>query len=333
MHWLNRRRWWTWGLVFGLLGAPAVGFAEPSLTSAPAPPLAAMVAELAAITPDTDTGTLTNNTHYFASNERDLDLVAATVAPLGDVWLAVGADPVYILAAWGQPSAVVVVDLDPAIVDLHAIYAVFFAHAETPEDFVALWSEAGVATAQALLAGDPTTADKLEIYTAAQPAVARRFADLTRRFAAKSQAWLLSDPAHYLRVAHLVRSGRVLAVRGDFTRAGVVAEIANLLQHHAVPLGLVYLSNIEQYFLYTQEFRANVGALPLATAQVVRTLPGRPAGFEYIVQAGDHFQRWVAAPQVRSVYRIRGFRRGEPLQSRTLHVIDTTQGPPTRTSK
>ena len=74
---------------------------------------------------------------------------------------------------------------------------------------------------------------------------------------------------------------------------------------------MLYLSNIEQYFMYGKEYRANIAALPMdRETAVLRTLPARPAGFEYIAQRGDHMQAWVASKKVRSVYRVRGMTKG-----------------------
>ena len=307
-------------LVVALLAAPARA-EEGSPADAAAARVAARVRALGA---GDEAGPLTNGVHYFASNERDLDLVRAQVTGLGGALVAVAADPAYILAAWAAPEAIVLVDLDPAIARLHEIYAAFFAAAGEPAAFRRLWSEEGAAEARALLEGEALQA----LYDEARPAIERRFADVERRFAARAVPWLLSDAGHYERVAALVRGGRVVALCGDFTRDGVVRAVGEALRAEGLRVGLLYLSNIEQYFLYTPGFRAGIAALPLEGGQVVRTLPGRPAGFEYIVQGGEHFQRWAASPAVRSVYRIRGFKRGEPLSGRALHVVDGSRAPP-----
>jgi hypothetical protein len=74
--------------------------------------------------------------------------------------------------------------------------------------------------------------------------------------------------------------------------------------------------------MYRDDFRDNVRALPLADDSVVlRTLPGRPAGFEYILQRGADLQARLADPTIRSVYRLRGLKKGEHLEGRTRYVI------------
>lgn len=306
----------------------ALALALSTPARAKPPPVDGFVAGARALASDGDTGPLTNGLHYYASNERDLDLIAPDVRDVGGVLVAVAADPAYILAAWADSQALVLVDLDPAIVELHQIYAAFFAHATGPAEFLRLWTPQGEAQARELLAAQDDGPSLRARYDEARPQVARRFAELERRFAVRDVAWLLSDPTLYERVAALVRGGRVVALRGDFTRAGVVTAIGEALRAAGLRVGLLYLSNIEQYFLYTPGFRANIAALPLRGAQVLRTLPGRPAGFQYILQRGEQFQAWAAAPAVRSVYRIIGFKKGEHLPGRTVHVVDPSREPP-----
>jgi hypothetical protein len=317
------------GRLVSILFALALALAPPPARAGTAEDTARFVARARALAGDLETGPLTNDTHYFASNERDLDLVAASLQDLGGVVVAVGADPGYVLAAWADAEALVLIDLDPAIVALHRVYAALFAAADGPQEFRRLWSTDARAEARAIVGAQGPDADALlAVFEAAQPAVERRLAELDRRMAAAGRAWLLSDAALYERVAGLVRAGKVIALRGDFTRAGTVRAVADALDAAGLRVGLLYLSNIEQYFLYTAEFRDNVGALPLAGGQVLRTLPGRPAGFEYILQQGAHFQAWAARPKVRSVYRIRGFKKGEHLVSRRVHVVDPSRPPP-----
>ena len=304
----------AWWLSLALLIAPDTGldrFRASALTS----------------TGDADTGALTNGKHYYASNERDLHLFADDVVDRGGLIVAVAADPGYILAAWADADALILVDLDPAIADLHRIYAAFFTAADDIDEFRRLWREEGADTAHELIVsaaeprGDADTL--LAIYDEARPSIARRFVDLERRMAANDRPWLLSDESLYTRVSEMVRGGRVYAFRGDLTRTGIVSDLGRWLDEAELDVSLLYLSNAEQYFMYKQDFRDNILAVPLAEESLVlRTLPGRPAGFEYIVQDGADFQARLADPKVRSVYRIRGLKKGEHLVGRTRHVVD-----------
>jgi len=314
------------------LATTARDSAAPSIVAASGPvagerDVGSLLAALAGAGDDRETGGLTNERHYLASNERDLHLIADDVREHSGALIAVGADPGYILAGWAAPSALIFVDLDPAVVQLHRIYAAFFRHAETAAAFLALWSDAGAADADRIvrtIAVDEADAALLRaLFGEARPAIVRRFADLERRMRAAGVAWLLGDDEHYRRVRALVRGGKVHALRGDLTRAGAARALGEHLTEQGHTVGLLYLSNIEQYFFYSRDFRTNITTLPFAAdGLVLRTLPGRPAGFEYIVEGGAHFQRALQDRRVRSVYRLRGFRRGDHLVGRTRHRID-----------
>ncbi len=258
---------------------------------------------------------LTNDTHYLVSNERRLDLLRDDVAGRGGVYVGVGAAQNYLLAGWAEPSFMVLVDFDQDVVDLHALYAAFLAHADDGTQFEALWSEDAGPTVRRLLAiaaSDPARRVRLQgLYDRARLEVATSLGKTRARFEALGVHSILDDDVQYTRVATLARTGRIVAKRGDFTEPGVVADIASALAQAHAHLGVLYLSNIEQYFMYGHAFRDNVQALPMDEhTAVLRTLPAKPAGFEYITQRGDHMQAWVRQKNVRSVYRIRGMKPG-----------------------
>jgi hypothetical protein len=111
----------------------------------------------------------------------------------------------------------------------------------------------------------------------------------------------------------------------------VLRRVAGVLSAHALPVKVLYLSNIEQYFTYRKPFKANMLALPFdGGSLVLRTLPGRPAGFHYILQRGDDFHAWMRAPKVWSVYKLRGMAKGEHLVAGERFVAGPPDESPTR---
>ncbi|MBV1857419.1 MAG: hypothetical protein KUG77_03335 [Nannocystaceae bacterium] len=271
--------------------------------------------EVAHLPSDPAPAKLTNGTHYLVSNERRLDLLRDDVAGHAGVYLGVGAAQNYLLAGWAAPSFMVLIDFDQDVVDLHALHMAFLSYAGDGAEFETLWSEDAEPIVERLLAiatSNPVRRIRLRaLYDRARPEVATSLAKTRARFAELGVRCFLSDPAQYDALATLARTGRIVAKRGDFTQPGVVADIAEALEHAQTRVGVLYLSNIEQYFMYTRGFRDNVAALPMdRETAVLRTLPAQPAGFEYITQRGDHMQAWVRRKNVRSVYRIRGMKPG-----------------------
>lgn len=284
--------------------------------------LDAAAAELRALTPDPAPAHTTNDLHYLVSNERRLDLFRPELDDLGGVLLGVGTDQSYVMAAWSRTELLVIVDFDQQVVDLHAIHGALMTAAPTMEEFQRLWSAEGAEDARAVLReGHPARPELLELYDTSHEAVGRRLRKLARRYVELGVHSWLDTPAQYRFVADLHASGRVVALRGDFTRDGVLRRAAGVLHAHALPVKVLYLSNIEQYFTYRRPFKDNMLALPFhADTMVLRTLPGRPAGFHYIVQRGDDFLAWMRAPKVWSVYKLRGLAKGEHLVAGERYV-------------
>ncbi|MGB0679081.1 MAG: hypothetical protein ACPGUV_05425, partial [Polyangiales bacterium] len=85
-------------------------------------------------------------------------------------------------------------------------------------------------------------------------------------------SWLASarDFAH---VRQLHQHGRVFAYTADLQGEQSIRALGRALRQHQVPVGVVYLSNAEQFVRYSRSFIANMKALPTHTRTVlVRTM-------------------------------------------------------------
>jgi hypothetical protein len=281
--------------------------------------------DLASLAPDPAPPKLTNDRHYLTSNELRLDVFEEEIRGRGGVYLGVGAGQNYVLGGWSKPELMVIVDFDQDVVDLHSIYAMFFAYASTPDQFRSLWTEDGRKTALEVIElaeFSPTRRARLiTLYKRGRHYVDEWNVEMTERMAAHDTRWFLDDQAQYDHIADLVRRGQVVTHRGDFTKPGVMLGIGEALTKAGSDLGTVYLSNIEMYFMYGKAYKANMLGLPLQPSTVVlRTLPAVPAGWEYIVQAGDNFHRWVGHKTTWSVYAIRG-RENKNLVANNKHYV------------
>lgn len=319
-----------WAGMFALLpvklGSVAAGLLTYLLVAAPVVAAATPDPALAELTSDPAPDAITNDRHYLISNERRLDLFTPEVQERGNVYVGVGAGQNYLLAGWARPSHMVLIDFDQDVVDLHQIYIALLSYAGTPAAFEALFSAEQADVAHAVLAiaaGQRHRATRLlALYERARPKVQRHLRVMRGKLEEAGVAGYLTDDDAYDHVATLARSGRIIARRGDFTTRGVVADVGRALEESGKSIGVLYLSNIEQYFMYRKPFRANMLGLPLASDSVVlRTLPARPAGFEYIVQTGPNFEAWMNAPRVYSVYGIRKIPSDGHLIASHKHVV------------
>jgi len=214
---------------------------------------------------------------------------------------------------------------------MHAIYRAFLLEAKTPERFVELWSEDNIADAHAVIeAATPARRQQrllTKLYDDTRKDVAKRTKVLLKKYDELGIHWYLEDKRQYAYVRKLAKNERIIALRGDFTVDGALREIGETLLDEGLSIRTLYLSNIEQYFMYKKPYRANMLGLPFdEQTLVLRTLPGRPAGFQYILQTGDNFHSWLTAKRVYSVYGIRGKKKGEHLEASAKWIIDELPG-------
>jgi len=97
-------------------------------------------------------------------------------------------------------------------------------------------------------------------------------------------------------------------VRGDLTADQTVLDIAAAAKAASLPVRVLYVSNAEAYFRpYPPGYLRNMAALPMDERSVIiRTCGFKPDWspdplYEYNVQPGDNFQRWMNTMKAGSV--------------------------------
>lgn len=265
------------------------------------------VQALQGVTPDPAPEKLTNNRHYFTSNEHQHWLWREQLTDSGGVFVGLATDQNYLMAGWAKPELLVLVDFDQLVVDLHAAYGVAFRNADDPAAFLALWRPSGVEPMKALLATDfPAEADRKrawKAYRRARSGVEKRL-DWTLRAAREAGvSTFLDDGKQYTTVATLWREGRVVAIRGDLNSSGMLRDLGKALTGLGQSIRTLYLSNAEQYFSYKPAFRKNMLALPFDDRSLVlRTTHIGKLRYVYVTQSGPNFHAWMAHSRISHVY-------------------------------
>lgn len=258
---------------------------------------------------------LTRNSHYWISNEHSHHLWRERLAGIGGAYLGVGSDQNYLLAAWARSELLVLMDFDAAIGDLHRVYKVAFAAAADPATFLALWGKTKEEELRKLVEAaydDPEVRKRAtRALKVARALVYSRLSRTFRDYQKRGVPTFLSDQAEYDHVRKLWASGRVFAVRGDLTGDATLVDVAAALDKAGLRLGVVYMSNAEQYFDYGPTFRRNVLRLPFADdAVVVRTLGWKGHGFvegetyHYTIQPARKFAAWMRENRIASLGRM-----------------------------
>lgn len=258
---------------------------------------------------------LTRNSHYWISNEHSHFLWRERIAGVGGAYLGVGSDQNYLLAAWARSSLLVLMDFDGAIGDLHGVYKVAFAAAETPAAFLTLWGKTKEEELRGLVEAAYTDPEERKRVTRAlkiaRALVYSRLSRTRRDYEKRGVPTFLTDQADYDHVRKLWADGRVFAMRGDLTGDQTLVDIAAALEKAEVRLGVLYFSNAEQYFDYGPSFRRNMLRLPVQDdAVVVRTLGWKGHGFvegeqyHYTIQPARKFAAWMRDNKIVSLGRL-----------------------------
>lgn len=260
--------------------------------------------QVAAIPEDPPPAALVRNAHYVVSNEPRQDLFRDQIKGRGGIYIGVGSDQNYLLAAWARPDLMVLMDFDAVVVNVHRAHRAFFLHADSPRSFLDLWDGRHEDLAQQILRSEyperVLQAAVLRAYKAARDEMPKRLGIVLRACSRHGVRSYLDDAEQYRYLAGMYRAGRVVLVRGDLTAGGTLSAVAAAARSLGAQVRLLYLSNAERYFNYTDGFRSSVTALPAAEESVVlRTRARRDGSYEYLAQSLLDFQGWAAQPNIR----------------------------------
>ena len=288
---------------------------------------------------------LTQGIHFWVSDEAHHHLFRETLTDKGGVYVGIGTNQNFAMAAWQRPELIVLLDFDQTIIDLHAVYAVIFAHAKTPEEHLALWEKKQAKQVRALITeamdGDSkeetTRRDRaLRAYKYGRERVRRGLEKMRTRYASLNEPSFMNSQTEYDWIRSMSMAGRIIAIRGDLTGPRTLVDLAGVLESQGRKVTTFYLSNTEQYFRYTKRFRRNMLGLPLADdAVVLRTRawrvggkprPGKkkkPLYYAYVVQSFADWRTWLELPKARTVLDVmpRGYRVKNALVQATAAPI------------
>lgn len=237
--------------------------------------------------------------HYYVSDEGHADRFREHIAGAGGGYVGIGSDQAYLYIGWARPQFAWTVDYDPHIVRLHRIQQAFLVAADSPAAYLALWQREQNAQARAIvetLATDRTERRSLlKVLSAAQPRIRKRMARLDRNL--RGVPSYLSDQSTYDFVRNLVRNGCVRPMLVNLLDVDGLRGITKAATRVGLPIRTLYLSNAEEYWEYTDQFRANVRGLPRdARSMVLHTISSSEnEDYIYIAQPLDNFVAWLDA--------------------------------------
>ncbi|MCA9718762.1 MAG: hypothetical protein H6713_18240 [Myxococcales bacterium] len=222
--------------------------------------------------------------HYVQSNEKRHDLFFPYITGRGGAYVGVGSDQNFTLIGRARSELVFLMDIDYRVVGLHRIYGLLIPRAESPDALIEMFAEERRdATIAALEEGfraqgldDRAVRTLIGGYKAARETVYRHLKRVRDRAHDGAPTTWLSDPAMFKHIQTLHAQGRVRVMSGDLTGSSTLRTVAAACRALGVEVEVMYMSNAEEYFMYTPDFAQNIKGLPAsADAVVVRTIYSR----------------------------------------------------------
>jgi hypothetical protein len=270
--------------------------------------------------------------HYLAGNERALHAYYPAIKDVGGGYVGVGTDQAYLFMSWARPEIAWLVDYDPAVVEVHELYRLFFEAAATPEEFVALWDKPAREQALAVIAAaheDRKFKTLRRWYLGYKGWIFRRLQGVTRTMERAEIPSYLTDQEHYDFIKQMLAQRRVRPMVVNLLEQKGLAGIAEASQGLGVPIRLLYLSNAEEYWpRYPRSYRDTMAALPFHEhALVLRTLLIWQVNtdYRYNVQPAQSYVQWLAQPYIDDVYDITHDR--PKAQAEGINFFETTGDP------
>ncbi len=268
------------------------------------------------VEPDPHPEKLTRDSHYWISDEQRHDLFKNSISNSGGVFVGLGTDQNYLMAAWAKPEVLVPLDFDQMVVSLHYVFRVIFLNAKDPETFTKMWSEENYSSTKALVQQaysdkDPKfQKDVLQALKMGSKFVRRRLVRIVKTFGKVGVPTFLTDQSQYDYIVSLFRTNRVYPVRGDLTAKKTVKQVGDAARKCGLTIRTLYLSNAEQYFKFSDDYKQNMLSLPYdSQTKVIRTAgtkqPWTADGvYDYIVQTGENFTAWIGHKKTFNVWTI-----------------------------
>ncbi len=247
--------------------------------------------------------------HFLYCDELRLDLFEPALRNLGGGYVGVGSDQAYLFIGWMRPQLAWLSDYDGLVVRIHRIYHAFFAEADNPQAFVALWRDAkkGRAVIEQRLASDPELPRLLRLYAVQRPYVLRRLGFVIWRAGKSKVPTFLTAPDDYNYVRQLIAARRVRPLLGNLLSDKGLRGIGEVSRSLGVPIRALYISNAEQYWAYTPGYRANISSLNFdAQSWIVRTNASKPSNgdYRYFLESAQRFVSELSDAKIKSVGQV-----------------------------
>lgn len=269
--------------------------------------------------------------HYLVSDEKHPDLFKNSIENKGGTYMGVGFEQGYLYIGWQRPSLAFLIDYDPWIILNHRILIEILKQCPDAKCLYNNFHSRDMIDkflcAQAIT--DARSASKisdhriLRLRHAATKALNKlRNSELPN---------MMNTPDIYNNIRSLALGGRLRIVQANLLDTHGIQAIASVMNELNAQLDTLYLSNAEQYWNYSDEFKANMLSLPFAEDGIImRTWATYPLNgdYRYSTQRASTFKSWMSSHKTKSVKQMTKHVRSRDIAQFSLIVDDLTPNTP-----
>ncbi|MBQ9396442.1 MAG: hypothetical protein IJU23_13140 [Proteobacteria bacterium] len=242
--------------------------------------------------------------HFPFTDELHLDLFEEHIRDLGGTYIGVGTDQGYLFVGWQKPTLALMIDYDPWVVIIHKFYMAFWKmcddaaclHSYFDDEKKGLeWIKGEQGSAEGLNKALP-----IEVYKKTHRPIARQL----KRVERSKMKSFMNDPETFAFIKNMIQAGRIRTLQANLLGDRAFASIASTLDELGAKVTTLYLSNAEQYWGYSAQFKKNIIGLPAHdNALILRTSATKPANndYRYSIQPIHVFKAWLQHPDGKSV--------------------------------
>jgi len=248
------------------------------------------------------------NKHFLYSDELNQHLYYKHIKDLGGGYAGVGTDQSYLFIGWQKAHVAWLSDYDVWVKWLHFAYLAFFQEAETFEEFMEYWKDDNAKATSAFLKKYYAERDDArmiaKVYREARGKVYYRMLKLRRKLKEEGIPGFPNSPEQYTFIRELIKAGRVRPYLGNLLDKQGMISIGAASKELNVPMRVLYLSNAENYWRYSEQYKKNMLAQFFdEKSLVIRTSASKPRNgdYSYSAQPGLNFHAWLREDYVRRI--------------------------------
>ena len=263
--------------------------------------------------------------HFLFSDEKHPEMFRETIENLGGTYMGIGTDQGYVFIGWQRPTLAFLVDYDPWVVIVHKLYMALFKVCDSGDCILSYFEDPEKGREFIKSCDELSDRETLAIYKDAQRGITNRLRNIRRM----KEKTFMNDADTFDYIKKLIETGRLTTYQANLLGDRAFASTREAMQKLGAQMTVLYLSNAEQYWRYSDQYRKNMSELDYSdNAYILRTIATKPVNgdYRYSAQKADLFKSWIVLPTTHTYKDFVGYTRNKDPEVFPF-TIETKQPP------